>query len=179
MLQIIQAETAEHIATARELFLEYAQSLGFSLCFQSFDEELASLPGKYGPPKGALLLAFVDGQPAGCVALRPISDDRIEISKGDDDLQRFACEMKRLFVRPGFRGQLVGRKLVDHIIEEARRIGYTHMRLDTVADRMREAVALYRTLGFREIPPYTNNPMPHTLHMELALAPEKKEAATQ
>src|SRR5207248_8762977 len=139
MISIIQAESPEHIASARKLFLEYAQSLGFSLCFQSFDEELATLPGKYAPPKGALLLAYVDGQPAGCVALRPLD--------GDHD----SCEMKRLFVRPDFRRHRLGRALVDRIIEEARRIGYTRMRLDTVADRMKEAVALYRTLGFREV----------------------------
>ena len=166
MLSIIQAESPEHITTTRELFLEYAQSLGFSLCFQSFDEELATLPGKYAPPRGALLLAYVDGRGAGCVALRPLD------AKG-------ACEMKRLYVRPDFRGHSLGRALVDRIIEEARRIGYSSMRLDTVADRMQQAVALYRRLGFREIPPYTNNPMPHTLHMELALSPEKKEAATR
>ena len=166
MISIIQAESPEHIASARELFLEYAQSLGFSLCFQSFDEELATLPGKYAPPMGALLLAYVDGEAAGCVALRPLDKDER------------ACEMKRLYVRPDFRRHHLGRALVDRVIEEARRIGYTRMRLDTVADRMREAVALYRTLGFRETAPYTNNPMPHTLFMELALIPEKKEAVT-
>src|SRR5947207_4580507 len=111
MISILQAESPEHIATARELFLEYAQSLGFSLCFQSFDEELATLPGKYAPPKGALLLAYVDGQPAGCVALRPLDKDER------------ACEMKRLYVRSESRGHHLGRALLDRIIEEARRIG--------------------------------------------------------
>jgi putative acetyltransferase len=166
MIEIIQAESAEHIAAARELFLEYAQSLGFSLCFQSFDEELANLPGKYAPPNGALLLAYADARPAGCVALRPL--DRAG-----------RCEMKRLYVRPEFRRLHLGRALVDRIIEEARRIGYTLMRLDTVADRMQEAVALYRTLGFREVAPYTNNPMPHTLFMELVLTDNRKEAASR
>src|SRR5437762_6530728 len=116
MISIIQAESPEHIASARELFLEYAQSLGFSLCFQSFDEELATLPGKYAPPEGALLLAYVDGSPAGCVALRSLDKDES------------ACEMKRLYVRSEFRGHHLGRTLVDRIIEEARRIGYARMR---------------------------------------------------
>src|SRR5438045_9242788 len=119
MISIIQAEWPEHIASARELFLEYAQSLGFSLCFQSFDEELATLPGKYAPSKGALLLAYVDGEAAGCVALRPLDKDER------------ACEMKRLYVRPDFRRHHLGRALVNRIVDEARRIGYARMRLDT------------------------------------------------
>src|SRR5205085_7611882 len=116
---------------------------------------------------------------AGCVALRPLGHKRIETLETGEELQPFACEMKRLYVRPEFRRHHLGRALVDRIVAEARRIGYTSMRLDTVADRMREAVALYRALGFREIAPYTINPTPHTLFMELALIPEKKEAATR
>jgi putative acetyltransferase len=157
---IRQASSATDIAAARELFLEYAQSLGFSLCFQSFDQELASLPGKYGPPGGRLLLAYSGDQLAGCGALRPL------------DRENGICEMKRLYVRPEFRGLGLGRKLAVELIAAARQTGYRRMRLDTVADRMREAVVMYRALGFYEIAPYTTNPQPSTLYMELDLSGE-------
>lgn len=149
------AMSASDIAESRELFLEYAQSLGFSLCFQGFDQELAELPGKYARPHGRLLLAQVNDQAAGCVALRPLSE--------------VVCEMKRLFVRPAFRGLGLGRVLAERVITEARVVGYTHMRLDTVASSMADAVALYRRIGFVEIPAYCVNPMPDTLYMELVL----------
>ncbi len=152
---IVQATTSVQIAQARELFLEYAQSLGFSLCFQNFDQELADLPGSYAPPEGRLLLAEYDQQVAGCIALHKLEAD--------------ICEMKRLYVRPQFRGKGLGRILIDRIIAEARQIGYQHMRLDTVEPVMKDAVAMYRKIGFREIPPYCNNPMPGALYMELAL----------
>lgn len=152
---IRDAASAVDIACARELFLEYAQSLSFSLCFQGFDNELASLPGKYARPEGRLLLAEIGGQLAGCAGLRA--------------LDSATCEMKRLFVRRAFRGQRVGWLLADRIINEARGIGYTRMRLDTVASTMGDAVALYRRLGFVEIAPYCENPMPDTLYMELSL----------
>jgi len=154
-LKITQALTPEQVATARELFLEYAQSLNFSLCFQSFDQELASLPGDYAPPSGRLLLAEVNGRSAGCVALHRLGEG--------------ICEMKRLYVRPEFRGHRIGRQLAEAVIAEARAAGYQRMRLDTVAPVMREAVQLYRELGFHEIPAYRPNPMPGTLYMELAL----------
>lgn len=156
-VQVVRAESREHIEQARKLFLEYAQWLGFSLCFQGFDQELAELPWQYAPPSGRLLLAYVEGagEPAGCVALR-----RLEES---------VCEMKRLYVRPAFQGQGAGKALAEAVIAEARALGYRKMRLDTVADRMQTAVALYRRLGFREIPPYRENPMAHTLYMELEL----------
>jgi ribosomal protein S18 acetylase RimI-like enzyme len=150
-----QAETAEHLAAVRELFLEYAQSLGFSLCFQNFDQELATLPGDYAHPKGRLLLAYVDNAAAGCVALHPL-EERV-------------CEMKRLYVRPRYRGLRIGRALVDRIMAEARAVGYRCMRLDTVEPVMGDAVRMYRALGFREIPPYRLNPMPGALYMELEL----------
>ena len=150
-----QTESAAQIAQARELFLEYAQSLGFSLCFQNFDKELANLPGDYSPPDGRLLLAEYDAQLAGCVALRKL-EDRI-------------CEMKRLYLRPDFRGKRLGRRLADRIIEEARQIGYQRMRLDTVEPAMKDAVAMYRRIGFREIAPYCTNPMAGALYMELVL----------
>jgi len=152
---IYRADSATHIAQARELFLEYAQSLGFSLCFQSFDKELAELPGDYAPPRGRLLLAQQEGQLAGCVALHPLSNE--------------ICEMKRLYLRPQFRGQGLGRKLADAIISEARSIGYTAIRLDTVEPVMKDAVAMYRRLGFQEIAPYCANPIAGALYMELKL----------
>jgi len=152
---LISAETPEHIAAARELFLEYAQSLGFSLCFQGFDQELAALPGDYVPPRGRLLLAFVEAAPAGCVALH--------------QLEPAICEMKRLYVRPQFRGLRIGHSLVDLVLAEARAIGYSKMRLDTVEPIMRDAVRMYRALGFREIPSYRANPIPGALYMEREL----------
>jgi putative acetyltransferase len=154
-LAFAQAETPAQIAQARELFLEYAQSLGFSLCFQNFDKELAELPGDYAPPQGRLLLADYEGQLAGCVALHP--------------LELGICEMKRLYLRPHFRGKGLGRALADRIIAEARHIGYHRMRLDTVEPVMKDAVAMYRRLGFREITPYCANPIAGALYMELLL----------
>jgi len=154
---ILPVTTEAEIKTTRELFVEYGQSLGFSLCFQSFDQEYASLPGKYAPPRGRLLLAEVDGRPAGCVALRP--------------LETGVCEMKRLYVRPEFRGLHLGRRLAETVIAEAKLVGYQAMRLDTVEDKMQSAVALYRALGFREIAPYTVNPEASVIFMELELVP--------
>jgi ribosomal protein S18 acetylase RimI-like enzyme len=154
-LAFAQAESPAQLAQARELFLEYAQSLGFSLCFQNFDKELASLPGGYAPPEGRLLLADQDGQLAGCIALHK--------------LEPGVCEMKRLYLRPRFRGKGLGRALADHIIAEARQIGYQRMRLDTVEPVMKDAVAMYRKLGFKEIAPYCPNPMSGVIYMELEL----------
>ena len=154
-LKLVQAQSPTQIAQARELFLEYANSLGFSLCFQDFDKELAALPGKYAPPAGRLLLAMYEEQLAGCVALHKLEDE--------------ICEMKRLYVRPQFRGKKLGRALADRIIAEARQIGYRRMRLDTVEPVMKDAVAMYRKLSFREIPPYTVNPIVGALYMELSL----------
>ncbi len=167
-LALVQAESPAQIAQARELFLEYAQSLGFSLCFQNFDKELAGLPGDYAPPAGRLLLAEYNGQLAGCVALHKLSkkDDSDAVSEVVD---YDVCEMKRLYVRPQFRGKGLGRALADRIIAEARAIGYKHMRLDTVEPVMKDAVAMYRRLGFREIAPYCANPIAGALYMELQL----------
>jgi putative acetyltransferase len=150
-----QAETLEQIAQARELFLEYEKSLGFSLCFQNFDKELANLPGDYAPPEGRLLLGRYEGQLAGCVALHKLTDN--------------ICEMKRLYLRPQFRGKGLGRALADRIIAESRAIGYQCMRLDTVEPVMKDAVAMYRRVGFKEVPPYCNNPLAGALYMELLL----------
>jgi ribosomal protein S18 acetylase RimI-like enzyme len=153
--ELIQATLPEHIEQARALFLEYADSLGFSLCFQSFDEELKSLPGAYAAPSGRLLLALYEQQAAGCVALR--------------NLEANICEMKRLYVRPAYRGKGLGRILVERVIAEARAIGYERMRLDTIASSMQEAVELYRRKGFQEIAPYRANPIEGALYMELLL----------
>jgi putative acetyltransferase len=162
-LSFIQASSPTQVAQARELFLEYAESLGFSLCFQNFDQELAGLPGGYAPPDGRLLLVEYEGALAGCVALHKIAL-RNESEAGSE-----VCEMKRLYLRPAFRGKGLGRALADRIIAEARQIGYKRMRLDTVEPVMKDAVAMYRRIGFREIAPYCNNPMPGALYMELQL----------
>jgi putative acetyltransferase len=154
-ISFAQAVSPLQIAEARELFLEYEKSLGFSLCFQNFDKELAGLPGDYAPPGGRLLLAEYEGRTAGCVALHKLSQD--------------ICEMKRLYLRPAFRGKGLGGALADRIIAEARTIGYKCMRLDTVGPVMKDAVAMYRKIGFVEIEPYCDNPMPGTLYMELTL----------
>jgi putative acetyltransferase len=152
---VTQAESPAQIAQARELFLEYARSLGFSLCFQNFDEELARLPGDYAAPEGRLLLAEYESQLAGCIALHRLEPQ--------------ICEMKRLYVRPQFRGKGLGRLLAERIISDARSIGYRRMRLDTVEPVMTAAVAMYRTLGFKEIAAYRTNPNPGTMYLELLL----------
>jgi GNAT superfamily N-acetyltransferase len=154
-LSVFQAESPAQISQARELFLEYAQSLGFSLCFQNFDHELARLPGDYAPPEGRLLLGEYEGELAACVALHKL-DARI-------------CEMKRLYLRPQFRGKGLGRALAERIVAEARLIGYQRMRLDTVEPVMKDAVAMYRKLGFKEIAAYCANPIAGALYMELEL----------
>jgi len=152
----------EHVATAgealsqvRDLFLEYAGSLGFSLCFQGFDEEIRDLPGIYAPPSGRLLLASEDGAAAGCVGIHALEDG--------------AAEMKRLYVRPAFRGRGLGRTLAVRACDEAKSCGYRSIRLDTIAGTMDSAIALYRSLGFRQIPPYRENPIPGALYLEARL----------
>ena len=154
-LQTVQAESPEQIASIRELFLEYAQSLGFSLCFQGFEQELAGLPGDYAAPSGRLLLAMQNETAAGCAALHKLNAEY--------------CEMKRLYVRPQFRGRGLGVHLAERIIAEARQIGYKYLRLDTVEPVMRSAVAIYRQFGFHEIAPYRPNPIAGALYMELEL----------
>jgi ribosomal protein S18 acetylase RimI-like enzyme len=151
---IVHATSAEQIATARRLFKEYEASLGIELTFQSFSQEVAALPGAYAPPGGRLLLATDGVEPAGCVALRPLGDG--------------ICEMKRLYVRPTARGARLGRRLAETVIGEARSISYARMRLDTLPS-MKEAFALYQTLGFREIAPYYETPIVGTRFMELSL----------
>ena len=154
-LVVTQAKSPAQIAQARELFVEYAQALGFSLCFQNFDQELAGLPGDYAPPGGRLLLAEYRGQLAGCVALHQLGPG--------------ICEMKRLYLRPQFRGKGLGRVLAEIVIAEGRAMGCRQMRLDTVEPVMPNAVAMYRRLGFKEIEPYCPNPIDGALYMELEL----------
>ena len=159
MIEIVPAHTPDQIEEARQLFKEYAAWLEIDLCFQNFDVELAGLPGDYAPPRGRLLLAVDGDQIAGCIALRKMADG--------------ICEMKRLFVRAAFRGKGLGRELAGNIIRNATKIGYERMRLDTLPGRMDKAIALYRELGFKEIAPYYNNPVPDAMFMELVLSATK------
>jgi ribosomal protein S18 acetylase RimI-like enzyme len=150
-----QAEAAPDIQQARELFEEYAAWLGINLCFQNFDKELAELPGDYAPPNGRLLLAAAADEVMGCVALRKIGDG--------------VGEMKRLYVRPAFRGRGLGRTLTEKLITEAKQIGYAQLRLDTLPGKMDQAIAMYRSFGFQEIAPYYKNPVAGATFMELLL----------
>jgi GNAT superfamily N-acetyltransferase len=159
-LHIFHANSDNDIEKARGLFEEYAAGLGISLCFQNFDEELKNLPGDYAPPDGRLLLASEDDQLAGCIAMRKLSPG--------------VCEMKRLFLRPAYRGKGLGKLLVESIIGEARKLGYTSMRLDTLPGRMDTAIALYRSIGFVEIEPYCENPVEGAKFMELNVDSSKQ-----
>lgn len=147
-IDIRLAEGDADLASIRELFVDYQTDIGIDLCFQGFGEELAALPGDYAAPAGALLLATVDGQPAGCCALRPLLNT--------DHLN--ACEMKRLFVRRAFRGFGLGRQLVERIMTLGQLAGYTTILLDTLSD-MEAARALYQEAGFVEVAPYYHNPI--------------------
>ncbi len=157
-IELLPADGDEAIAAVRALFREYAGSLAIDLCFQNFEQELATLPGEYTPPHGALLLALVDGEPAGCVAMRPLPEaDHAN-----------ACEMKRLYVRRAFRRFGLGRLLAQQLMDLATQAGHSCMLLDTLDD-MEAARGLYASLGFVEIPPYYFNPIPgaHYLKVEL------------
>lgn len=156
----VPRSVADHDAI-KALFREYARSLGFSLAYQDFDKELADFPGKYAAPDGALLLAKVGDEAAGTVALRK--------------LDAGICEMKRLYVKPQFRGRRttdgrsIGRALAEDIVAVGRERGYQRLRLDTITGKMRQALTLYRSMGFIEIPPYYESPIPGTAYLELVL----------
>lgn len=149
---------AQALDQVRTIIREYAASLGVDLCFQDFDAEMAQMPGEYAPPRGALLSAWVNGELAGCCALRPLDNADYPV----------ACEMKRLYVRPAYRGLHLGRQLTEAIMEAARTLGYQHVLLDTMSE-LEAARALYEDLGFKEIPPYYFNPIPgvHYLMAEI------------
>jgi putative acetyltransferase len=153
-IKLIQVESGEYLEHIKELFNEYAESLGFNLSFQNFHREYTELPGEYAIPDGCLLLALYDKKVAGCVALRKFGEG--------------ICEMKRLYVRPEFRGKGIGKRLAIAIIEKARDIGYKSMKLDTIPS-MKQAIALYKSLGFKKIKPYRYNPIPGAMFMELKL----------
>jgi putative acetyltransferase len=163
MVTIRQAESKEDVAEVRALFEEYARSLSIDLGFQGFDEELAGLPGGYSRPTGCLLFAESGNRSVGCVAVRRLDEDM--------------CEMKRLFVRPEARGEGVGRALAEAAVAFGRAAGYRAMRLDTL-DTMAAALALYRELGFREVPPYRYNPVPGALFMEFTLGSDTPRTET-
>ena len=154
-MEIKEAIQPGDIEDARTLFREYERWLGLSLCFQNFEQELESLPGKYAPPLGRLLLVYDDKALAGCIALRPIDET--------------TCEMKRLFLRPEFHGKGFGRKMIDRLLHEARQIGYSRMNLDTMPGRMDQAISLYRAFGFEEIEPYYDTPVSETIFMGLTI----------
>jgi len=149
-----QAETDEDVDIARGLFVEYAAGLGFDLDFQDFKTELATIREQYFPPEGALLLVEVEGKMIGCAGMRKFTDD--------------VCEMKRMYVKPEFRGEGIGRKMSEILIDTAKKAGYKYMRLDTI-DTMITARELYGSLGFKIIPPYRYNPIEGTVYMELEL----------
>ena len=163
LTEIVRADSLDDIESARSLFKEYAAWLEIDLCFQDFEKELSELPGDYAPPDGRLLLAFVNKSLAGCIALRKIGEG--------------VCEMKRLFVRPEFRGKRLGRGLAEAIIRSAKQIGYKRMRLDTLPPKMNDAIGLYQSLGFREIEPYYQNPVPGAIFLELDLGSESPAEA--
>ncbi len=154
-IEIVQAMTPDEIEHSRRLFGAYADWLNVDLCFQDFEAELAGLPGAYAAPRGRLLLAKAGGEVAGSVALRPLEDG--------------ICEMKRLWVEPGFAGAGIGRRLAETIVEAGRAFGYRAMRLDTMPERLKAAGHIYATLGFKEIPDYYHNPLDGVVMYELIL----------
>lgn len=155
MIALVHATSNEQIQTVKILFQEYAAWLNFDLCFQNFEQELANLPGDYVSPAGSLLLAICNGVVAGCAAMRKLDED--------------TCEMKRLYVRPAFKGKGIGRMLAKAAIDDGIMAGYQRMRLDTI-DFMKEALSLYCSMGFREIEPYRYNPISGAKYMELNLS---------
>lgn len=165
-IAIIDASTTSHLDAARAMFREYEKDIGISLCFQGFEQELATLPGRYAPPRGRLYLLMDTGSAVGCIALRDITDDlRLETRRGTVPP---ICEMKRLYIRPSHRGRGLGRILAERLVADARAIGYHAMRLDTLETWL-PAVELYRSLGFQPTERYNDDTDPHTLFMALDL----------
>jgi len=152
-IDIVQATTSDDIEHCRRLFRAYSTWLNVDLCFQDFEGELAALPGSYVPPRGRLLLAKAGAEIAGCVGVRPLEDN--------------ICEMKRLWVEPGFEGRGIGRGLAEAIVDIGRELGYKAMRLDTFPNRLKAAGHIYNTLGFKEIPDYYHNPLDGVVMFEL------------
>lgn len=155
MYEILEVNTQDLINEIKLLFREYEKWLDVSLCFQGFEEEITTLPGKYSIPDGRLYIVKNEENYSGCIALRKIEDS--------------ICEMKRLYLKPETRGKGIGNALIARIIEDAKDNGYKTMRLDTIKEKMSKAVGLYESYGFKEIEAYYNNPNPHTLYMELDL----------
>ena len=153
-IEIVERYDEQSISEIKDIFIEYRKDLGLDLEFQDFQDELEELPGEYSPAEGAILLAKDEGKTVGCVALRKIDET--------------TCEMKRLYVKPEYRGEGLGRKLSKSIIEKARDKGYEKMKLDTLTT-LKEANELYRSLGFEECEPYRYNPLEDALYMELEL----------
>ena len=160
-LSIFHAQSPRELILAADLFREYARSLPFPLDYQGFEEELSSLPGKYAPPAGIILIATHNDVPVGCIAMRPLAP-----MPGDPSP---VCEMKRMYVRPTARGLHLGRQLAERLLAHARAAGYAMMKLDTESDFI-PAVTLYRSLGFVECPDYNGDPMPNTLWMSKLLS---------
>lgn len=157
-IRVVSPQAATELNSVRALFVEYADSLHADLCLQNFDAELTELPGEYSTPRGGLLLATVDGQLAGCCAMRPM--DSVDYPN--------ACEMKRLYVRPAYRGLRLGRMLAEAILDTARIAGYNCILLDTL-NEMEAARALYQELGFEEVPPYCYNPIAGAHYLKAVL----------
>jgi GNAT superfamily N-acetyltransferase len=160
MTEIHTAQFPQHVEAVRAIFREYAESLGIDLSFQNFDAELADLPGKYAAPRGRVLLAWREGEVIGSVAMRPLDET--------------VCEMKRLYVRPVGRGQQLGTRLAEYIVQVAREVGYTKVRLDTLPT-MQAAQNVYASLGFVPIPAYVFNPVEGTLFLELDLGTAREQ----
>lgn len=163
-MNLVPARTGDDIETARALFRDYQRFLGVDLDFQGFAEELVTLPGRYAPPRGRLLLARDGAHAAGCVALRPLEEEGV-------------CEMKRLFVRPVYRGRGLGRLLAARMVSEATALGYALMRLDTL-DTLDRAMHIYTSMGFQRRASYYANPLPGVVYWERALSKPSSASAT-